>query len=185
MDVDFWIKTRWPQCIINDDNQDREDRLNYLDQYSCRPPPFFLLALSFAQVVAVIMMVVDDNDNDSTDRGLCLPCLNPDQPRQRRRSQWSGLYEGSNTPLIYAIRPTWSLFLFGKRRFFLRCDFVGLYNMNSLSQGPPDLQPAKEERDLAVFDLPVCSQRILSHLLQHTRPGAVLYQPSTPPSLSW
>ena len=89
-----------------DDNQDREDRLNYLDQYSCRPPPFFLLALSFAQVVAVIMMVVvDNNDYDSTDRGLCLPCLNPDQPRQRRRSQWSGLYEGSNTPLIYAIRP--------------------------------------------------------------------------------
>ena len=63
-------------------------------------------------------------------------------------------------------------------------DFVGQYNMDSLSKGPPDLQPAKEERDLAVFDLPVCSQRILSHLLQHTRPGAVLYQPSTLPPLS-
>ena len=67
-------------------------------------------------------------------------------------------------------------FLFGKSSFFL--DLVGQYNMDSLSQGPPDLQPAKEERDLAVFDLPVCSQRILSHLLQHTRPGARFYQPS-------
>ena len=40
----------------NDDNQDREERLTYLDQYSCRPPPFFLLALSFAQVDGIIMM---------------------------------------------------------------------------------------------------------------------------------
>jgi rhomboid-related protein 1/2/3 len=31
-------------------NQDREERLTYLDQYSCRPPPFFLLAISFAQI---------------------------------------------------------------------------------------------------------------------------------------
>ena len=29
---------------------EREDRLNYLDQYSCKPPPMFLLLISLAQL---------------------------------------------------------------------------------------------------------------------------------------
>merc|ERR1712210_136914 len=39
-------------------NQDREERLTYLDQYSCRPPPFFLLAISFAQIGVFVYHVL-------------------------------------------------------------------------------------------------------------------------------
>ena len=30
---------------------ERDDRLSYLDQYSCKPPPMFLLAITIAQIV--------------------------------------------------------------------------------------------------------------------------------------
>ena len=29
---------------------EREERINYLDEYSCKPPPLFLICISLAQV---------------------------------------------------------------------------------------------------------------------------------------
>ena len=37
---------------------EREDRINYLDQYSCKPPPFFLLAISLAQLGIFVWHVI-------------------------------------------------------------------------------------------------------------------------------
>lgn len=37
---------------------EREDRLNYLDQYSCKPPPMFLLLISLAQLGVFIWHVL-------------------------------------------------------------------------------------------------------------------------------
>ena len=31
-------------------NNEKDQSLNYLDQYSCKPPPIFLISLSLAQV---------------------------------------------------------------------------------------------------------------------------------------
>jgi len=39
-------------------NEEREERLNYLEQYSCKPPPFFLLFLSFAQIGVFVYHVL-------------------------------------------------------------------------------------------------------------------------------
>lgn len=39
-------------------NQEREDRLSYLDQYSCRPPPLFLVLLSCAQIGVFVYHVL-------------------------------------------------------------------------------------------------------------------------------
>ena len=37
---------------------EREDRLNYLDEYSCKPPPMFLLLISLAQLGVFIWHVI-------------------------------------------------------------------------------------------------------------------------------
>ena len=34
-------------------NNEKEDRLNYLDQYSCKPPPLIMLILSLSQVKVI------------------------------------------------------------------------------------------------------------------------------------
>ena len=66
LDVQLTTLTAFDAHI--DSDQEREERLNYLDQYSCRPPPFFLLALSFAQVIIIqivllmILIKLDDDD---------------------------------------------------------------------------------------------------------------------------
>ena len=37
---------------------EREDRIQYLDQYSCKPPPFFLLAISLSQLGIFVWHVI-------------------------------------------------------------------------------------------------------------------------------
>ena len=34
---------------------EREERINYLDEYSCKPPPLFLICISLAQVTSPAM----------------------------------------------------------------------------------------------------------------------------------
>lgn len=56
--LDVQLTTRIAFDAHVDCDQEREERLNYLDQYSCRPPPFFLLALSFAQVIIIHIVLL-------------------------------------------------------------------------------------------------------------------------------
>ena len=45
---------------------ERDDRLSYLDQYSCKPPPMFLLALSIAQISVFVWHVILLNNQGKT-----------------------------------------------------------------------------------------------------------------------
>ena len=45
---------------------ERDDRLSYLDQYSCKPPPMFLLALSIAQIGVFVWHVILLNNQGIT-----------------------------------------------------------------------------------------------------------------------
>ena len=45
---------------------ERDDRLSYLDQYSCKPPPMFLLILSLAQVGVFVWHVILLNNKGHT-----------------------------------------------------------------------------------------------------------------------
>ena len=51
-------------------NKERSDRLQYLELYSCKPPPLFLLLLSCSQVRVI---VVSSIANHHTGGGLHLP----------------------------------------------------------------------------------------------------------------
>ena len=45
---------------------ERDDRLNYLDEYSCKPPPMFLLLLSLAQIGVFVWHVILLNNKGHT-----------------------------------------------------------------------------------------------------------------------
>ena len=45
---------------------ERDDRLNYLDEYSCKPPPMFLLLLSLGQISIFVWHVILLNNTGKT-----------------------------------------------------------------------------------------------------------------------
>ena len=127
LDVQLTTRTAFDAHV--DSDQEREERLNYLDQYSCRPPPFFLLALSFAQVIIIqiVLLMISislmmnrynlalpvNATPPIPDWSVCLPRVDTNQRWEKCRSQWPCIYKGRNfllawSNLFYRIR---SLFL--------------------------------------------------------------------------
>ena len=159
-DVQLTTRTAFDAHV--DSDQEREERLNYLDQYSCRPPPFFLLALSFAQVIIIqiVLLMISislmmnrynlalpvNATPPIPDWSVCLPRVDTNQRWEKCRSQWPCIYKGRNFLLA------WSNLFYRIRSLFL-CQLseimpvfrIGHQTQNFVSQGPLIFNPRKKK----------------------------------------